>query len=382
VKQVTLTTAGEPPPPVRGRRPVPDPTLVQSVGEFVGLLRTLKVWAGDPSFKELRRRCGVPASTLADAINPARPRLPRLDTVRALVRACGGEAELARWEQAWRVVQARQQRTETPPPELAPVIRPRQLPPAVRHFVGRREPLDQLDRLHRTHLTDRHWVPLATVVGPPGVGKTALAVRWARHVAEAYPDGQLYLDLRGAAAQPTTAADALPYLLGALGVPPAEIPGWFADRLGLYRSLTQRSRLLVVLDDAHGADQVRGLLPAGPACLTVVTSRDPLAGLVAREDAVPLRLGPLCPAEAERLITLLVGADRTGREPEATRELARLCRFLPLAIRIASAHLIDAADEPLAGYVRRLSAPSSAAIMEFSRDTPGDTPENSMIDGP
>jgi hypothetical protein len=309
-----MLTTEEPPTPVGLRPPAPDPTDVQSIGEFVALLRTLKVWAGDPSFEALRRRCGVPASTLADALSPARQRLPRLAIVRALVRACNGEADLERWESAWRMLQTRRRRAEPAPPELSPAVRPRQLPPEIRYFVGRKEALDLLDGLHKSQLADRQWVPLAMVVGPAGVGKTALAVRWSRRVADAYPDGQLYLDLRGVAG-PTPAFEALRFLLEALGAPVTAIPTSFTARVGLYRSVTQQSRLLVVLDDAHDAEQVRELLPAGPTCMTVVTSRTRLPGLVAREDAVPLALSPLHQAEAEQLLALLVGAERTGREP-------------------------------------------------------------------
>jgi hypothetical protein len=352
---------------VRAGRPVPEPTLVQSVGEFVSHLRLLKVWAGDPSFVELRRRCGVPASTLADAVNPSRSQLPRLETVRAFVRACGAGADLAHWELAWRVVQGRHRPGE-PHRHGAPSAPPRQLPRPAEHFVGRLELLDQLQHRHRHRAHHREWAPVVAVVGPAGVGKSALALRWAHQHADAYPDGQLYVDLRDATSRPvSTAYHALPAILSALGVPEAEIPAEFAARVGLYRSLTRARRLLVMLDDAPDAAQVRALLPAGPSCLALVTSRDRLSGLVARDDAWRLALRPLAPPESERLLGLLVGAERTAREPAATRALGRLCGHLPLALRIAAARLVDAPHWPLAGYVNRLAANPLAAL-----EVPGD----------
>jgi predicted ATPase len=340
--------------------PVPDPSLVQSVGEFVSYLRLLKVWAGDPSFVELQRRCGVPSSTLADAANPGRPQLPRLETVRAFVLACGAHIDLVRWELAWRIVQSR----HLPGCAPAPPSRPRQLPRPAEHFVGRRDVLDELDRPPDA----RPWAPLVAIVGGAGVGKSALALRWAHQQADSYPDGQLYVDLQDAGHQPVNAiCQALLLLLGALGVPAYEVPAGLAARVGLYRSLTRARRLLVMLDGAPDAGQVRALLPAGPACLTVVTSRNRLSGLVARDGARRLALPPLPPASAEQLIGLLVGPERTAREPAAARQLCRLCDYLPLALRIAAARIADAPQWPIAAYVNRLATNPMAAL-----EVPGD----------
>jgi hypothetical protein len=334
---------------------------VGSVDEFVGFLRLLKVWAGDPSFVELQRRCGVPTSTLADAVNPRRPQLPRLETVRAFVLACGAGADLARWELAWRTVRGRQGSA------VARSSRPRQLPRPAEHFVGRQELLDRLDRGHPSRAGCPEWTPVVVIVGGAGVGKSALALRWVHRHADEYPDGQLYVDLRDATGDLRAAHRALPAMLAALGVPKAEVPAGFPARVGLYRSLTRSRRLLVVLDGAPGAAQVRPLLPAGPSCLAVVTSRDRLTGLVARDDARRLTVGPLAPVESWRLIELLVGIDRTVREPAAVRELARLCGHLPLALRIAAARLADAPQWPLACFVSRLVACPLAAL-----EVPGD----------
>jgi hypothetical protein len=350
-----MTTAEDHGVRARVGRPVPDPSLVRSVGEFASYLRLLKVWAGDPSFVELRRRCGIPASTLSDAVNPCRSQLPRLETVRAFVLACGAHADLVRWELAWRMVQSRQQRER----RRAPASPPWQLPRPAGHFVGRREVLDQLDRPPGT----RQWAPVVAIVGGAGVGKSALALRWAHQQAESYPDGQLYVDLRDAAGAPaSTAYQALAPLLGGLGVPETDLPAGLAARVGLYRSLTRARRLLVMLDGAPDAGQVRALLPAGPSCVAVVTSRDRLSGLVARDGARRLVLAPLPPDCAVRLIGLLVGPERTDREPAATRTLCRLCGYLPLALRIAAARLADAPQWPIAGFVSGLAANPMAAL--------------------
>jgi hypothetical protein len=208
---------------------------------------------------------------------------------------------------------------------------------------------------------------VVAIVGGAGVGKSALALRWVHRHADEYPDGQLYVDLRDATGDLRAAHRALPAMLAALGVPEAEVPAGFPARVGLYRSLTRARRLLVVLDDAPDPAQVRPLLPAGPSCLAVVTSRHRLSGLVARDDARRLTVGPLAPVESWRLIGLLVGTDRTAREPTAVRELARLCGHLPLALRIAAARLADAPQWPLACFVSRLVTCPLAAL-----EVPGD----------
>jgi hypothetical protein len=320
----------------------------------VWCLRALKVWAGDPSFEELRRRSGVPASTLADATNPGRAFPPRLETVRAFVTACGVTTGLARWEQAWRTVQHRR-RTARAGTGAGHTDRPRQLPRAVRHFVGRRNLLAWVDTLGRTLGADDQWTPVINLTGPPGVGKTAAAVHWARRSATAYPDGQLYVDLGGSSGRSAVNVhDALASALSALGIGGSDLPTEHAARIGLYRSLTHSRRLLVLLDDAIGVEQVRPLLPTGPASLALVTSRNTLPALIAHEDAATLRVGPLAPTEAVQLLALLIGAERTGREPDAARELVGLCGCQPLAVRMAAARLIEVPRQPLTTYVRQL----------------------------
>src|SRR5262249_27923524 len=148
-------------------------------------------------------------------------------------------------------------------------------------------------------------VAIAAVSGTAGVGKTALAVRWAHRAAGRYPDGQLYCDLRGFGTGGGTVdpADALRGFLTALGIPADRIPDGLAARAGLYRSLLAGKRVLVLLDNARDVDQVRPLLPGAPGCLVLVTSRDRLTPLLAIEGARPVTLDVLSPREARDLLT-------------------------------------------------------------------------------
>jgi DNA-binding SARP family transcriptional activator/tetratricopeptide (TPR) repeat protein len=181
-------------------------------------------------------------------------------------------------------------------------------------------------------------VTIALIEGAAGIGKTALAILWCHRIAGRFPDGQLYVDLRGFDPRqpPLTPAGALRQLLGALGVDPARIPVEEDGQAGLYRSLLAGKRVLVLLDNAASAAQVRPLLPGGSGALVVVTSRNRLGGLVARDAAHAVGLDLLGPDEALALLTRAIGPDRVGAEPEAARELARLCGNLPLALRVAA----------------------------------------------
>ncbi|MDQ3224524.1 MAG: ATP-binding protein, partial [Gemmatimonadota bacterium] len=168
---------------------------------------------------------------------------------------------------------------------------PHQLPADTAHFVGRVEELDQLSRLLDTATEDGGTVVISAFSGTAGVGKTALALRWAHRVRDGFPDGQLYVNLRGYDPdQPLSSGDALAGFLRALGVAGAEIPLEVDERAAAYRSLLDGRRMLVVLDNASSVEQVRPLLPGTPSALVVVTSRDSLAGLVARDGARRLDL--------------------------------------------------------------------------------------------
>jgi tetratricopeptide (TPR) repeat protein len=220
---------------------------------------------------------------------------------------------------------------------------PRQLPLEVSGFVGRSRQLAELDAL----LGGREAV-IGAICGTAGVGKTALAVRFAHRVADRCPDGQLYVDLRGYGPEPSVPpGDALAGFLRALGVDGTDIPADLDERAAYYRTVLATRRVLLVLDNAADADQVRPLLPGTPSGFVVVTSRDDLAGLVAREGARRLDLDVLDDAEALALLRTLIGA-RVDAAPAAARTLAQRCARLPLALRIAAELAIAHPDVDLA----------------------------------
>jgi DNA-binding SARP family transcriptional activator len=214
---------------------------------------------------------------------------------------------------------------------------PRQLPGAVPQFTGRSAELATLSRL-LDHAGGQApgTVVISAIGGTAGVGKTALAVHWAHQVADRFPDGQLYVNMRGYNPdQLFPAGDALAGFLRALGVPGPDIPPDPVDRAARYRSLVAGRRMLVMLDNVRSVEQARLLLPGTPACVTIVTSRDSLAGLVAREGAVRLDLDLLPDAEAVSLLRALIG-ERAVADLAATKELAAQCSWLPLALRVAA----------------------------------------------
>jgi tetratricopeptide (TPR) repeat protein/transcriptional regulator with XRE-family HTH domain len=240
---------------------------------------------------------------------------------------------------------------------------PRQLPAATRHFVGRAGDLAALgELLDEAGRKTQGTLIISAIGGMAGVGKTALAVHWAHQVAGRFPDGQLYVNLRGYDPdQPMTAADALARFLRALGVPGEDIPLDEDERATRYRSRLAGKHMLIVLDNAGSAGQVRPLLPGTPTCVVVVTSRDALAGLVARDGATRLDLGLLPLDDAVGLLRALIGA-RADADPGAAALLAEQCSRLPLALRVAAelagarggVPLVRLVDE-LAGLQQRLS---------------------------
>jgi DNA-binding SARP family transcriptional activator/Tfp pilus assembly protein PilF len=224
-------------------------------------------------------------------------------------------------------------------PELAPpadVLVPRQLPAPVAYFVGRAAELTALTALLDQSAGPAGAVMIAAIGGTAGVGKTALAVCWAHQVASRFPDGQLYANLRGYdPGQPASAADVLAAFLRALGVSGLDIPADLEERAARYRSLLSGRRVLVVLDNAASVQQVRPLLPGSWECMVIVTSRDTLAGLVARDGAARLDLEPLPMADAVGLLETLIG-ERVTANPGAATALAQRCCRLPLALRVAA----------------------------------------------
>jgi DNA-binding SARP family transcriptional activator/tetratricopeptide (TPR) repeat protein len=233
---------------------------------------------------------------------------------------------------------------------------PRQLPAPEAHFAGRSEELAALTRLlDRPAGQTPEAIVISAIGGTAGVGKTALAVHWAHQVADRFPDGQLYVNLRGYdPGQPMPAAEALSGFLRALGVPGQDIPMGETDRAAQYRSLTAGRRMLVVLDNASEVEQVRPLLPGSPACMVVVTSRDSLAGLVARDGAQRLDLDLLPTGDALGLLRVMIGA-RVDTDPGAAEMLADRCCLLPLALRVAAELAVARPAVPLAELARELA---------------------------
>jgi DNA-binding SARP family transcriptional activator/DNA-binding XRE family transcriptional regulator len=243
------------------------------------------------------------------------------------------------------------------PAVAVPAVVPRQLPAAARHFVGRAAELGALARL-RAELGRSEAGPVIAVVGgPAGVGKTALALRWAHKASEAFPDGQLYVNLHGsspAAPGPASATMAVRGFLGALGVPAVLLPDDAQPQAGLYRSLLAGKRMLVVLDDARDSAQVAPLLPGTPGCMVIITSRWQLTELATGDCAHLLTVDPLSAAEARQMLAQRIGEARVAAEPTAVAELIDLCARLPMALAIAATRAATVPGLPLADLTARL----------------------------
>ena len=220
-------------------------------------------------------------------------------------------------------------------PRASSLPAPRQLPADVTFFTGRDAELSRLDAL--LDRGEPAAVVISAIAGTGGMGKTSLAVHWAHRARERFPDGELYVNLRGYdPGPPVTPDQALDGFLRALDVPTEKIPHDVDAQAGLYRSLLAGRRMVVVLDNVATPDQVRPLLPGSPTCVVIVTSRNRLSGLVARDGAHRLTLDVLPPDDAVTLLRLAIGADRVDAEPEAAADVARHCDYLPLALRIAA----------------------------------------------
>jgi len=235
--------------------------------------------------------------------------------------------------------------------------RVRQLPPLVSPFVGRDDEVAWLSGLIED--VDDHRMVVCAIVGPAGVGKSALARCAAHAVAGHLPDCQLYLDLGGAApgSTPMTVLDALRRMLGVLGLDDRDLPTTAAGASSLLRSCLGDRRPLLVLDNARDVAQVRELLPVGAGGLTFVTSRNVLSSL---EGAAFLHIDPLPSGEAVALLRALVGAGRVDAEPQAARSVARCCAGLPLALQIAGARLAARPAWPLQAFADRIADPRDA----------------------
>jgi tetratricopeptide (TPR) repeat protein/transcriptional regulator with XRE-family HTH domain len=324
--------------------------------DFAAVLRHYRVAAG-LSQEALAERAGVTARSVRN-IERRSVRHPRPETAALLGAALGltGEA-LDNF-----VIQARedywQQRVEPPGPgrtaQRAWTV-PAQLPLHLRGFTGRDDEITGLDAALGTDPAPSTGILVVT--GSPGVGKTALAVHWAHRVTDRFPDGQLFVNLRGFTPAGTAMdpAEAVRGFLDALEVPVNRIPADAAAQTALYRSLLARKRMLVLLDNARDVEQVRPLLPGGTGCLVLVTSRHELTGLVAAEAAWPLMLGRLPAAEAGELLRRRLGAARLRDEPDAVEAILAACAGLPLALAIVAARAAVRPDSRLAALAGELS---------------------------
>jgi tetratricopeptide (TPR) repeat protein/transcriptional regulator with XRE-family HTH domain len=319
--------------------------------------------------EQLASRAGLSARSLGD-IERGRVRNPRTDTVQLLGQALGlTGAELDRFETLARADYWAGR--DSTPPEPRPAEpgppRPAQLPADVSAFTGRHAHLQQLDAVLAS-TTSPAAVVISAITGTAGVGKTALAIHWAHHVRHHFPDGQLYLNLRGYdPGPPLRPIDALARILHALGIPAEQVPIDQEEAASLYRSLLADKHMLILLDNAGHPDQIRPLLPGSPTSLVLTTSRDQLAGLIARDGAHQLTINPLTPTEAHTLLTHILGT-RTTTEPEATTQLAQLCAHLPLALRIAAANLTNRPQDTIAGFVDQLRAGDRLTALAVTGD--------------
>jgi DNA-binding SARP family transcriptional activator/tetratricopeptide (TPR) repeat protein len=227
---------------------------------------------------------------------------------------------------------------------------PCQLPPDIDDFTGRQDAMAQLQRLLEGEQATA--IVISAIAGKAGVGKTALAIRVAHRLRPCFPDGQLYVNLRGAQAEALDPADVLAGFLRALGIDGARIPEGLEERARLYRARLADQRVLVLLDNAANEAQVRPLLPGSQGCAVLVTSRSRLAGL---EAAHPLILDVLDSDQAVELLARLAGPDRVATEPQAAQQIVRLCGLLPLAVRIAGARLAARPQWRLALLAGRLA---------------------------
>jgi DNA-binding SARP family transcriptional activator/tetratricopeptide (TPR) repeat protein len=262
---------------------------------------------------------------------------------------------------------------DTPGPTAPSVPVPRQLPPDTGSFTGRVGLLADLDAmLPGGSAGDWTAARIAVLNGLPGVGKTAAAVHWAHRCADRFPDGQLFLNLRGYSTTPAVRpVEALGVLLRGLGVPADQIPLDVDEQAALYRSRLVGRQVLVLLDNAANAEQVRPLLVSEPRCLILITSRGQLPGLVALQGARILPVGVLEPGESRALLTELFGAARPSGVPDplaGLAQLAELCGHLPLALRIAGTHLTTRPSLGVDRYAARLRTGDRLATLSIDDD--------------
>jgi tetratricopeptide (TPR) repeat protein len=233
---------------------------------------------------------------------------------------------------------------------------PARLPADLPTFVGRGGELARAEALLPADTGPPESAVVAAITGMAGIGKTTLAVHWAHRVAGRFPGGQVYLDLRGfdPAGPVMEPAEAIRTVLGALDVPTSAVPAGADAQAAYYRSLLARRRVLILLDNARDTGQIRPLLPGAPGCLVIVTSRNRMPGLVAREGAYAVSLDLLSAGEAHDFLARRLGGPRLAAEPGAAREIIGHCAGLPLALAIVSARAENGPEVPLAAFAAEL----------------------------
>jgi len=316
-----------------GQRRIDDPRdwIRREIAEaFAHGLRVIPVLTGDATLPEEEALPEDIADLIRRQFVPLRRRYTAIDLAYLVERITEADAELA-------TVAARRRSAV-----------PQQLPAAVAHFAGRVGELATLTGLLQNRADSGGTVVISAIGGTAGVGKTALAVHWAHQVAARFPDGQLYVNLRGfdPSGQVMAAAEAVRRFLDALHVPPERIPVDLDAQAALYRSQLAGKRMLVVLDNARDTAQVRPLLPGAPGCLVLVTSRNQLTGLIAADGAHPITLDLLTDDEARQLLIRRLGTARVSAEPARVGEIIARCARLPLALALVAAR---AAIRPHAG---------------------------------
>jgi tetratricopeptide (TPR) repeat protein len=317
---------------------------------FGGLLRGYRLAAGLTQ-EELAERAGLSARAVAD--------MERGRTARPFRRSVEALADALELDSRRRALMSQSSRSAGPAAGLVSGGQawptPRQLPAAAPNFAGRAVELGTLSGLLEPQAGNAAGtVVISAIAGTAGVGKTGLALHWAHQVADRFPDGQLYVNLRGYdPGPPVSAADALAAFLRALSVPGPLIPAETEERAARYRSLVAGRRMLILLDNARDSAHVRPLLPGAARCVAVVTSRDSLAGLVARDGARRIELDVLPLEDAVGLLRALIGA-RAEADPCAAVALAERCGRLPLALRVAAELATDRPATPLAELAAEL----------------------------
>jgi tetratricopeptide (TPR) repeat protein/DNA-binding XRE family transcriptional regulator len=345
---------------------------------FGALLRRYRLALG-LSQEELADRSGLSVGAIAN-MERGRTARPRRHSVQALADALGlPEPERLQLDRAAHVIggglaaDLDDLLVSTGPASSAPAGVPHQLPAAVVGFTGRAPEMAALTQiLDDAGAGGPGTVVISAIGGTAGVGKTALALHWAHQAAQHFPDGRLYVNLRGfdPFGGPTASEAVIRGFLDALGVPTERIPVSPEAQAGLYRSLLADRKMLIVLDNARDEQQVRPLLPASPGSLVLVTSRSQLGGLAAADGARLISLDVLRHGEAVQLLTARLGAARAAAEPAAAGQIARLCAHLPLALAVVAARAAARPGFPLAALADEL-ADSAGRLDALDAGDPG-----------